>query len=99
MRLVPKLLLVSIPLTLFWAPVSWYYTSHRGDYYFPDRYEDGYGGMLISVALSALVVIVTIVLHFIGSAKKQGVDDGPLHGLGHLSNIELPGPIETKTQK
>lgn len=70
MRLVQKLLLVSIPLTLFWATVSWYYTNYRGDYYFPDRYEDAYGGMLISVALSALVVIITIVLHFFGSARK-----------------------------
>jgi archaellum biogenesis protein FlaJ (TadC family) len=70
MRLVPKLLLVSIPLALFWATVSWYYTSYRGDYYFPDRYEDAYGGMLISIAFSALVVIVTVVLHFSGSAKK-----------------------------
>lgn len=71
MRLVPKLLLVSIPPTLVWVTVSWYYTKYRGDYYFPDRYEDAYGGMLISVALSALVLIVTVVFHFIRPAKKN----------------------------
>ena len=70
MRLVSKLLVVSIPLALFWATVSWYYTHFRGDYYFPDRYEDAFGGMLISVALSALVLVVTVVSHFIGLARK-----------------------------
>lgn len=57
-------------MTLFLATVSWYYTHCRGDYYFPDRYEDAFGAMLISVALSALVIIVTVVGHFIGSARK-----------------------------
>jgi uncharacterized membrane protein len=70
MQLVRKLLVVSIPLALFWVTVSWYYTHYRGDYYFPDRYEDAFGGMLISVVLSALVVIATVVLHFAGSAEK-----------------------------
>ena len=48
MRLITKLLVVGLALSLFLVTVSWYYTHYRGDYYFPDRYEDAFGGMLIS---------------------------------------------------
>ena len=70
MRLVTKLLAVCLALAVFWATVSWYYGHYRGDYYFPDRYEDAFASMLIAVALSVLVVIVTVVWHFIRSTKK-----------------------------
>ena len=78
MRLITKLLVVGLALSLFLATVSWYHTHYRGEYYFPDRYEDAFGGMLISVALSALVVIATVVWHFTGWTKKRRDRQEPL---------------------
>ena len=71
MPLLRKLLAVSILLALFWTALIWYFSYYRGDYYFPDRYEDAFATMLSATGFSAIVLVATVVWHFVG-ARRAG---------------------------
>jgi hypothetical protein len=71
MRLLRKLLAVSILLTLFWTALIWYFSYYRGEYYFPDRYEDALATMLSATVFSAIVLLATVVWHFIGARRAS----------------------------